>query len=53
VMTVIYFADGARITASEHPARELDRVLWLGGLEPGSPATSDVNPLVWHRSFDE
>jgi len=53
VMTVIYFADGARITASEHPARELDRVLWLGGLEPGRPATSDVNPLVWHRSFDD
>jgi len=53
VMTVIYFADGARVTASDHPARELDRMLWLGGVEPGSPADSDRNPLVWHRSFCE
>lgn len=53
VMTVIYFADGARVTASDHPARELDRMLWLGGVEPGSPAASESNPVVWHRSFDD
>jgi len=53
VMTVIYFADGARVTASDHPARELDRILWLGGVEPGSPANSESNPVVWHRSFDD
>lgn len=53
VMTVIYFADGARVTASDHPARELDRALWLGGAPAGSLADSDHNPLVWHRSFDE
>ncbi|MTA28480.1 MAG: phytanoyl-CoA dioxygenase family protein [Actinobacteria bacterium] len=53
VMTVIYFADGARITPSDHPARELDRLLWLGGAPAGSVADSEHNPLVWHRSFDE
>ena len=53
VMTVIYFADGARVTASDHPARELDRALWLGGAPAGTLADSDHNPLVWHRSFDE
>jgi hypothetical protein len=53
VMTVIYYADGARITPSDHPARELDRMLWLGGAAVGSVADSEHNPLVWHRSFDE
>lgn len=53
VMTVIYFADGACVTATDHPARELDRMLWLGGAPAGSLADSENNPLVWHRSFDE
>ncbi len=52
VMTVIYFADGARIVESDHPARELDRALWLGGAAPGTVADGPGNPLLWHESFD-
>lgn len=52
VMTVIYFADGARVTESGHPAREFDRALWLGGATPGSIADGPGNPLLWHESFD-
>jgi len=50
VLTVIYYADGARVDAADHPARQLDLALWLGNAEPGSPA--DVNPLLWHESWD-
>ena len=50
VLTVIYYADGARVGAADHPARQLDLALWLGNAEPGSPA--DANPLLWHESWD-
>jgi hypothetical protein len=45
VMTVIYVADGARITPPT-PQQELD-MGWLGGRQPGEPVDSELNPLVW------
>jgi len=53
VMTIIYFADGTNIGVTDHPARELDLALWLGGAATGTPAISASNPLLWHRSWDE
>lgn len=46
VMTVIYFADGARVTAPQNEHQEADRQRWLGGAAPGSRAASALNPVV-------
>jgi ectoine hydroxylase-related dioxygenase (phytanoyl-CoA dioxygenase family) len=46
VMTIIYFADGARVTRPINEHQEADRQRWLCGLEPTSLADSDLNPLV-------
>jgi ectoine hydroxylase-related dioxygenase (phytanoyl-CoA dioxygenase family) len=48
-MTIIYFADGARVGALDHPARQLDRDLWLTGCEPGAPAAGAKNPILYRR----
>jgi hypothetical protein len=53
VMTVIYYADGAKVTALDHPNRRLDRALWLPGCEPGEVAATAFNPVLWPaRSFE-
>ena len=49
VMTVIYYADGARVGPLDHPARKLDRKLWLGSCEPGEPAAGPQNPVLYRR----
>jgi len=46
VMTIIYFADGAKVTNPVNDHQENDRNRWLLGLEPGTPAASQLNPLV-------
>jgi ectoine hydroxylase-related dioxygenase (phytanoyl-CoA dioxygenase family) len=46
VMTVIYFADGAQVTAPKNQHQEADRQRWLCGLQPGEKAASDLNPLL-------
>lgn len=46
VMTVIYMADGARITRPNSPAQTNDWNTWLMGLPPGRLAASELNPLV-------
>lgn len=46
VMTVIYFADGARVSDPDHQARINDLASWLPGLKPGDLAASQLNPLV-------
>lgn len=46
VMTVIYFADGARVTVPDHKNRVNDLASWLPGLKPGDLAASELNPLV-------
>ena len=46
-MTIIWFADGARITVPDNPNRARDLERWLPGLKPGDLAASKLNPLVW------
>lgn len=46
VMTVIWFADGARVTEPANRGQQLDRLVWLRNLDPGELAASDLNPLV-------
>lgn len=46
VMTIIYFADGARVTSSENNDQETDRSRWLDNLSEGELAASKLNPLV-------
>lgn len=47
VMTVIYVADGARVTTPNSPAQDFDRQLWLGGVEPGGGVDGPDNPVAW------
>jgi ectoine hydroxylase-related dioxygenase (phytanoyl-CoA dioxygenase family) len=53
VMTVIYFADGARVTECDHVHREQDLKAWLPGQRPGELAGTHINPVVYRRrAFD-
>jgi len=47
VMTVIYFADGARVIEPDNKNRVNDLESWLPGLKPGDLAASELNPLVY------
>jgi hypothetical protein len=47
VMTIIYFADGARVTEPDHAHRRMDLALWLRGRQPGDIADGDINPLLY------
>ena len=47
VMTVIYFAEGARVTHPESPFQQFDMQMWLPGTSPGDLAASEINPLLW------
>lgn len=49
VMTVIYFADGARLLEPDNPHRANDLQSWFPGLKPGDLAASELNPVVWER----
>ena len=49
VMTVIWFADGAKVTEPDNFNRERDLERWMPGLRPGDLAASELNPLVFHR----
>ncbi len=46
VMTIIYFADGARVTPPRSEHQEADRQRWLGGIQPGELAAGVLNPLI-------
>ena len=45
-MTVIYFADGARVLPEVTDAQEVDRRAWLGGRPLGALADHDLNPVL-------
>ncbi len=47
VMTVIYYADGARVTEPNDEFQHLDLALWLKGLQPGDVAATPRNPILW------
>lgn len=46
-MTVIYFADGARVTQPAHAFQEMDLMQWLVGCKPGDLAAGEDNRLVY------
>lgn len=46
VMTIIYFADGARVAHPNNVHQEADRQRWLMGIEPGKNADSALNPVL-------
>jgi Phytanoyl-CoA dioxygenase (PhyH) len=50
VMTVIWFADGARVVAPGNANRQRDLNRWLNGLRPGELAAGPLNPLVFDRT---
>ena len=50
VMTVIYVADGARVSETIDPARALDHKAWLRSKAPGELVDSDLNPRLWPPS---
>lgn len=45
-MTVIYFADGARVSALDNKNRVGDRDRWLPGTEPGDLAATHLNLVL-------
>lgn len=45
-MTVIYFADGVRVSELDNKHRVNDRDHWLPGTEPGDPAATELNPVL-------
>lgn len=47
VMTIIYFADGTKVGAVDHPNRQADLDGWLPGLKTGDLAASPLNPLLY------
>lgn len=49
VMTIIYFADGARVGPIDTPMRRDDNEKWLQSLPTGALAASELNPLLWSR----
>jgi ectoine hydroxylase-related dioxygenase (phytanoyl-CoA dioxygenase family) len=46
VMTIIYFADGARVTKPNSTHQQADLDAWLGGKRPGEIADSELNPIL-------
>ena len=49
VMTIIFFADGARVGPIDTPMRRDDNEKWLQSLPTGALAASELNPLLWSR----
>jgi hypothetical protein len=49
VMTVIWYADGARVTEPDNMNRQRDLERWMPGMKPGDLAASELNPLVFRR----
>ena len=45
-MTVIYFADGTRVSDLDNKNRVSDRDHWLPGTQPGDLAATHLNPLL-------
>lgn len=47
VMTVIWVADGCRVTKPINPNQERDITRWMPGLQPGDLVASDLNPTAY------
>ncbi len=49
VMTVIWFADGARVSVPDNSSRQRDLSRWLNDIPPGELAAGPLNPVVFDR----
>lgn len=49
VMTVIYFADGARLAAPANRNQQRDWETWMPGARIGEPVATELNPVLWSR----
>jgi len=49
VMTVIWYADGTRVSQDTSGARFFDHKLWLADTPPGEVAAGPLNPVLWPR----
>jgi ectoine hydroxylase-related dioxygenase (phytanoyl-CoA dioxygenase family) len=49
VMTVIYFADGARV-GEVAPTMVYDHAAWLDAIPTGNPAAGPLNPVLYSRA---
>jgi ectoine hydroxylase-related dioxygenase (phytanoyl-CoA dioxygenase family) len=47
VMTVIYYADGTRVSAIDSKMRRYDQKAWLDGIPAGERAAGPLNPRLW------
>ncbi len=47
VMTIIYFADGARVGPLDSAYRAFDDQVWLDGIPEGELAAGPLNPVLW------
>jgi ectoine hydroxylase-related dioxygenase (phytanoyl-CoA dioxygenase family) len=47
VLTIIYFADGARVAAPANDNQRVDLEVFLAGLRPGDVAASALNPVLF------
>lgn len=52
-MTIIYFADGTRVSPLDHPNRRFDRDAWLRGCEPGDLAAGPGNPVLYNAHTED
>lgn len=50
VMTVIYYADGARVVEPDTDGRRGDYAAFYPHLKPGDPADGPKTPVIWRRS---
>lgn len=50
VMTIIYYADGTRVSVIDSKARRLDQKAWLDSIRPGELAAGPLNPVLWPPS---
>lgn len=49
IMTIIYFADGARCTEPNSQYQQADLDTWMPGCKPGDLAACDLNPVLYDR----
>lgn len=50
VLTVIYYADGARVAQPKNEYQRVDAEVFHPGIKPGEPAASAINPLAYKRT---
>ncbi len=51
VMTIIFVADGAKISTPINKSQENDLKSWFPGLKPGDNTSSHLNPLIYHKKI--